>query len=177
MYILIAHAIVLKNYFPHKNKVIILHEQLGKISLFFDDKHQAARLCNGALMYCQVTTKQNGRYACDFIDTYFIPFHDAGYDLYFVHDLLKICLECMPDQNKVTEVFDLMIEIYQNLADLDACHKKIYLLKLFLFLDIFPEDKKIYQLVMQDFKLHDHNVDQVLQKALQYCWNSQVKYS
>lgn len=173
----IGHAIVLKNYFPKKNKVTILHEQFGKINFFIDEKHPAARLCNGALIYCDVVKKQTSGYQCDFVDAYFIPFDDTMYDLYFVHDILKICLLFMPDQNKMTDVFDMVIEIYQNLAGLPACHKKIYVLKMFLFLDIFPENKKLYQFVMQDPELHNHDMDDLLQKGLEYCWKSELNYS
>jgi uncharacterized protein YqkB len=174
---LIEHAIVLKNYFPKKNKITILHEQFGKISFFIDEKHLAARLCNGSLIYCHVVKKQTSGYQCDFVDAYFIPYDDQNYDLYFVHDALKICLQFMPERNKMTDIFDLVIEIYENLENLSDCQKKIYLLKLFLFLDVFPENKKLYQTVMQDNSLHNHDSDITLQQGLKYCWNSDVNYS
>ncbi len=172
-----SHAIVLKNYFPKKNKVTILHEQFGKINFYIDEKHQAARLCTGSLIYCDVIKKQTSGYQCDFVDAYFIPFDDHVYDLYFVHELLKICLQFMPDQTQITDVFDLMCKIYKNLAGLDRCKKNIYLLQLFLFLGIFPENKKLYQIVMQDDSLHNHDTDQLLEKSLNFCWNNDLNYS
>lgn len=175
---MIGHAIVLKNYFPKKNKVTILHEQFGKIHFFIDEKHQAARLCNGSLMYCDVVKKQSSSsYQCDFVDSYFIPFDDSVYDLYFIHDMLKICLQFMPDHMVMVDVFDLVMDIYNHLDGLQACQKKIYLLKLFLYLGIFPENKKLYQSVMQNNELHNHDSDELLQKALQYCWDSDENYS
>ena len=83
----------------------------------------------------------------------------------------------MPSQTSMTDVFDVIIEMYKNLAGLQSCQKKIYLLKLFLFLDVFPENKKLYQSVMQDSSLHNHDIDQLLQQSLKYCWNSEVNYS
>ncbi|MBP6870075.1 hypothetical protein KBC04_04285 [Candidatus Babeliales bacterium] len=173
---MIDHAIVLKNYFPKKNKITILHARFGKINFYVDEKHQAARLCNGSLMYCQIIKKQTS-YQCEFIDAYFVPFQDGQYDLYFIHDILKICLLFMPDQMSMADVFDLITGIYQELDDLQVCHKKIYLLKLFLYLGIFPENKKLYQHIMQDNKLHTHDSDILLQQALNYCWNSDGNYS
>jgi len=169
---LIDHAIVLKNYFPKKNKVTILHERFGKIDFYIDEKHSAARLCNGSLMYCQIIKKQS-MYQCDFIDAYYIP----SKDLYFIHDILKICLNFMPTQIMMDDVFDIILEIYQNLESLEDCQKKIVLLKLFLYLGVFPENKKLYQHVMQNNLLHNHDSDILLQQALSYCWNSGVNYS
>ncbi|MBV8660678.1 MAG: hypothetical protein JO129_00855 [Candidatus Dependentiae bacterium] len=175
---MIGHAIVLKNYFPKKNKVTILHEKFGKINFFVDEKQQAARLCNGSLIYCDVVKKQtSSTYQCDFIDAYFIPFNNEVHDLYFIHDILKICLKFMPDQMGMTDVFDLVTDIYQELEELQACQKKIYLLKLFLYLGIFPENKKLYQCVMQDKQLHSHDSDALLQQGLKYCWDNDENYS
>lgn len=170
---MIGHAVVLKNYFPKKNKVTILHEQFGKINFFIDEKHQAARLCNGSLIYCDVIKKKSS-YQCDFIDAYFIPFHTDSYDLYFIHDILKICLQFMPNQSMMSDVFDLVIDIYKSIHSLQSCQKKIFLLKLFLYIGIFPENKKLYHCVMQDNELHNHNSDVLLQQGLRYCWNSDV---
>ncbi len=173
---MIGHAIVLKNYFPKKNKVTILHEQFGKINFFVDEKHQAARLCNGSLIYCDVIKKQ-ASYQCDFIDAYFIPFNDSLCDIYFIHDVLKICLEFMPDKMHMSDVFDLIIDMYKQITGLQECQKKIYLLKLFLYLGIFPENKKLYQVVMQDKQLHTHDNDALLQLGVKYCWESDINYS
>lgn len=175
---MIAHALVLKNYFPKKNKVTILHEQFGKISFFVDEKHEAARLCNGSLMYCNIIKKtSSSSYQCDFVDAYFIPLHDSLYDLYFVHDVLKICLQFMPEKMSMKDVFALITEMYMQLEHLHGCHKKIYLLKLFLYIGIFPEDKKLYQSVMQHVDQHNHDSDELLQQGLKYCWNSDINYS
>ncbi len=175
---MIGHAIVLKNYFPKKNKVTIFHEQFGKINFFVDEKQQAARLCNGSLIYCDVVKKQSSSsYQCDFIDAYFVPFNDTLYDLYFIHDILKICLQFIPDHMAMTDVFDIVLDIYNNLEGLQGCQKKIYLLKMFLYIGVFPENKKLYQSVMQDRLLHNHDSDELLQQGLKYCWNSDVNYS
>jgi hypothetical protein len=130
------------------------------------------------LIYCDVVKKQSSAsYQCDFIDAYFVPFNDSLCDLYFIHDILKICLNFMPDQMSMSDIFDLVIDMYQKLDRLEECQKKIYLLKLFLFLGVFPENKNLYQHVMQDNQLHTHESDLLLQQGLKYCWNSDVNYS
>jgi dihydroneopterin aldolase len=67
--------------------------------------------------------------------------------------------------------------MYNHLEGLQACQKKIYLLKLFLYLGVFPENKKLYQSVMQDKQLHNHDNDALLQQGLRYCWDSDINYS
>lgn len=168
---MICHAIVLKNYFPKKNKVTLLHEQFGKINLFISEKQEASRLCNGSLIFCNIT-KRESSYTCDFIDAYFIPFDQDRYDLYFIHDLLKICLNFAPWQSVTTDVFDLFLEIYKQLDLLSVEQKKICLLKMFLYLGVFPEDKQLYQVVMQSYRLNNQDLNQILHKGLDYCWNS-----
>ena len=166
------HAIVIKNYFPKKNKVTILHERFGKINLYIHEKHPAARLCNGSFIYCHVIKKESS-YQCDVIDPYYVPVED----LYFIHDILKICLDFMPDQMPMEDVFDLIVLIYEWHENLSSCQKKIFLLKLFLYVGVFPENKKLYQHVMQDTMLHTHDSDILLQQALQYCWKADSNYS
>ena len=169
---MICHAIVLKNYFPKKNKVTILHEQFGKVNFFVNETKDASRLCNGSLIYCDVQ-KKDASYQCDFIDAYFVPFDQDRYDLYFVHDLLKICLNFAPWQIPMSDVFDAITQIYGQLESISTLDKKICLLKIFLFLGIFPEDKLLYQIVMQGYRTNIANIDETLNKALDNCFSSQ----
>ena len=168
---MICQAIVLKNYFPKKNKVTILHEQFGKINFFVNETKDASRLCNGSLIYCDVRKKESS-YQCDFIDAYFVPFEQDRYDLYFIHDLLKICLNFAPWQISMSDIFNLILEIYNKLESLSCEQKKVYLLKIFLYLGIFPEDKLLYQIVMQGYRLNITNIDELLYKGLHHCWAS-----
>lgn len=167
---MICHAIVLKNYVPCKNKVILLHERFGKITIFVQEKDLAARLCNGALIFCHIVKKQNSnKYTIDFIDPYFIP----QSDFYFMHDILKICLQFLPDEVGMVEVFNHIFDLYKKFDHLSGCQKKLSLLKLFLLVGIFPENKKLYQHVMQHQDLHACQNDQLLAEGLSYCWNSE----
>lgn len=169
---MIHHAVVLKNYVPEKNKLVLLHEQFGKITIYITQKDSAMRLCNGTILYCSVD-KKNNKYQLHFIDPYFVVYHDNQHDLYFLHQILKICLDCMPSENKMGDVFDLVLEIYKNLAHLKTCHKKIYILRLFLYLDIFPESSQLYQAVMQSAQLHEHKDDILLDKGIAYCFKTE----
>ena len=167
---MVYHALVLKNYFPKKNKVTILHEKYGKINFFVHENQDTSRLCNGSMMYCDIQ-KKDATYQCHFIDTYFIPLDQNKYDLYFIHDLLKICLNFVPWQVAMPDIFQMIIEIYRQLDNLSCEEKKIYLLKIFLYIGIFPEDKLLYQVVMQGHRLHIKNIDKLLYNALNFCWN------
>lgn len=169
-------AIVLKNSFPKKNKLILLHESLGKISIFFDEKHSAARLCNGSLVYCSVLKKQSS-FRCEQIEAYFIPMTFTLSDLSFMHDILKICLQFLPEQTSIPDLFELIVAMYSNLEHLPVCLQNIYLLRIFLYVGIFPENKKLYQSIVQQYELHNHDSDIMLQQGVQYCWKQDANYS
>jgi len=171
---LIAQAIVLQNSFPKKNKVTILHEQFGKISFFVHEKHPASRLCNGSLMYCEVE-KKGSVYTCNFIDAFFIPFSHSTLHAKFMYDILKICLNFMPDETIMDDVFSLVMYVYEQSHNLDFFQKKIILLRIFLYVGVFPEDKLLYQIVMQEGLQYSDRYDLVLQQGLTHCWQSQDK--
>jgi hypothetical protein len=168
---LICNAIVLKNWFPKKNKVTILHEHFGKINFFVNELQDASKLCNGSLIFCDIKKKESS-YQCDFIDIYFVPLDPHRYDLYFIHDILKICLNFAPWHIMMSDVVSLIVEIYKNLDSVSEQQKKIYLLKLFLYLGIFPEDIVLYQVVVQGYRSQVQDIDQLLHKGLDHCWMS-----
>lgn len=168
---MICNAIVLKNWFPKKNKVTVFHQQFGKINFYVNETQQASRLCNGSIIFCDIKKKESS-YQCDVVDIYFIPLNQEQYDIYFIHDILKICFNFAPWHMAMSDVFGLIIEIYETLEDLSEQQKKIYLLKLFLYIGIFPEDKMLYQIVMQKNRSDIQNLDQILYNGLNYCWAS-----
>lgn len=167
---MIHQALVLKNYFPKRNKVTIFHEKLGVISFYVHEKQQASFLCNGSLIYCNIK-KQQSSYQCDFVDAYYVPFNSATCDLYFIHDVLKLSLLFFPTATAMPEVFMIIMSLYEGLENLSTQQKKIYLLKIFLYIGVFPENKKLYQIVMQEYRLYSKDVDILLNKSLDYCWN------
>jgi hypothetical protein len=84
----------------------------------------------------------------------------------------------MPEQADVyRDIFPLLIKVYEKLDLLEPCQRKIYLLRLFLFVGIFPENKQVYQLVMQDSTLHVHDTDAILEQSLQFCWQHESNYA
>jgi len=169
-------AIVIKNYFPLKNRVKILHEQFGLISFFVHEKSAGALLCNGSLIYCNILKKKES-YHCDFVDPYFVPFDSNLCDFYFIQDVLRICLEFLPKETMVHEIFYLILEMYQSLESLTDIEKKSYQLKLFLCMGIFPHDVKLYKAVMLEQKNGNKDLECMFTKALAFCWQSQNNLS
>ena len=171
---MIAQAFVIKNYFPVRQSVMIFHQQFGKIHFFIQQKDQAALLCNGSLIYCDVV-KKNKSYQCLYVDPYFVPSSISIEHLYFIHDILKICYFFIPQEMMLSDVFNLIFTTYKQIHDLDDFTQKQYLLRLFLYLGIFPDNIRLYQVVMQEKIIFSQEVDQLFKKSLEYCWNFQEK--
>ena len=166
----VSHAFVLKNFFPQKHKVVVFHDLYGKITCFSSPKNQVARLCNGSFIRCMVS-KKNNHYQLDVVDIDFVLFDCNKYDIYFVHDVLKICYNILPFHAATPELFGLLEEVYKNLSIISSQQKKVYLLQIFLLLGIFPEDPQIYMIVTQNNKPLSDLQDEKIDKALLFCWN------
>lgn len=162
-------AFVLKNFFPHQHKIILLHETLGKISCYVSQKHKAVLLAHGALISLRVQIQKN-YYRLEDIDIVLSPYELVSYDLYFVHDILKICLKILPYHVQVTELFHLLCDIYRNLNNLTALQKKFYILQIFFAVELFPDNEKLYFLMMKQRKITEQD-HKLLQHGLYVCWD------
>ncbi len=167
---MIAQAFVIKNYFPARQTIAIFHQQFGKIHFFIQHKDQASLLCNGSLIYCDIV-KKNTIYQCLYVDPYFVPAGISLEHLYFVHDILKICKNYIPQEIMLPDVFDLIVYIYSQIHHFDNFTKKQYLLRLFLYVGVFPDNPSLYHYVMQEKLFFSQEIDLLFEKSLQYCWN------
>ncbi len=142
-------AFVIKNYIPMNQKVEILHFQYGKIVCMYPKNHQAAQLCAGSLIFCAVEKSQN---MYKFVDLS-IEFAPHGLDvehLQFIHDIMRLCQKTVPREIRVPEMFDFLLYVYRNLSQLSENGKSIVLLRLFLLLDLLPEQQDVYHIAIQD---------------------------
>jgi len=142
-------AIVIKNYIPMAQKVEILHYQHGKVMCMYPKSHQAAQLCAGSLVFCTVEKKHN---IYTFIDLSieFAPHGLSLEQLQFIYDIIKLCQKSIPRDICVPELFDFLLYVYRHLSELSEKGKSVAMLRLFLLLDLLPEQKGVYQIAIQD---------------------------
>lgn len=164
-----APAFVLKNYLPEKHKVIILHKYFGKISCIYNKNDAAARLCTGSLLFCTVS-KHKSWYEIDQIDVVMIPTNCLIQDITFFHEIVLLCLKILPTGIMVSELFDFLWYVFQNVKQLTDAGRHVVLLRLFLLFDLIPEHKQIYQSALQDpYNCIQDNTKQ-LAEFVTICW-------
>ncbi len=168
-HLLQASAIVLKNYLPEKQKVVILHKYLGKITCIYNKKDAAARLCTGSLFFCAVA-KQKSWYELDSIDVISIPTNCSMDDIRFFHEIVLLCLKIVPSQIMVSELFDFLWYVFQKGDQLTQVGKQIVMLRLFLLFDLLPENKAMYRCALQDPYGIVPDSEQQLSEFLIICW-------
>jgi hypothetical protein len=162
-------GIVLRSYFPQKNKAVILDRHLGKITCVV----KTQRLCVGAVATYQVTHQRNLCFINNFemID---IPFLVAQADILFLHHVLEICHYFIPMSSCEIQIFDLILFLYDHVSLVKASwFKKFFLFKLFTILGLYPEKKEgeapyFYQVLSLSIdKIAQKDIDLKIEKALE----------
>lgn len=128
-------GIVLKKYHPKKRVAVILDNDLGNIKCV--PGYQEPVL--GSLISYFIT-KQKPFCFIKNIEILHIPFKTAVDDILFLHHVLELCHEFIPPLCPSIEVFELIKYLYffPNMIKY-SIDKKIFLLKLFSLLGLYPE--------------------------------------
>ncbi|MBM17784.1 MAG: hypothetical protein CL947_01790 [Epsilonproteobacteria bacterium] len=167
---LVTQAFVLKNYIPEKYKVVILHKQLGKITCVYKgNKNKAARLCTGSLIVCTIE-QQKSWYEIVDVDIMFIPLTSSVTELTFFHHIVLLCLKLLPGGIAVGELFDYLLYVYNNIAQLSDQGRDVVLLRLFLLFDMLPEHKQMYRCAIQDPYNIENLSEQQTTEFIAICW-------
>ncbi len=157
-------AIVLNRLGNDSSGYFLLHQKLGKIRCF-SQYNKNNDLCVGALVSC--TIKKRGKYyVFEDVETDFIPFSAEENDIFFIHNLLKICLE-VPFESPVDDVFYHVISVYKRMHTFGDNEKNHALLQLFFLMALFPEDIHLYKIVINPSDLYD---EQIGNRGLELCW-------
>lgn len=167
----LAPAFVLKNYLPERQKVVILHKYLGKISCIYNKKDLAARLCTGSLLFCHIE-KQKSWFEITFVDVISIPENCSVQDITFFHGIVLLCLKIVPSGVMVAELFDFLWYVFSNISQLPERGRNIAMLRLFLLFDLLPENKIVYQYALQDPYNPSELRDKLLNEFLAICWKN-----
>ncbi len=170
-------GIVLKNYFPKKCKLSLFDSKIGKIAAV---PPVGNHIAVGSMIEYSITHQTS----CSFlyaVDVHDVPFHLAKDDILFLHHVLEICYYFIPMKSHSAELFMLLRILYTHDVWLHAKEiKKFFLLKLFVLLGLYPEDKKFkipsfHRLInvpfiqMIDEKIehyNEHTIDEWLQACI-----------
>ena len=151
-------GIVLKNY---GSKVVLFEEQRGRFTALV----HASSFAYGFMLYrklgadsshaelvikagtCVSYTMQNGQsYRSGYavlqeLEIELVPLVQARKDIYFLHDLLELCLYFIPEGTTEPEIFWFIMEVLKNFENyLDLTMQKKILGKLFAHIGVYPRE-------------------------------------
>jgi hypothetical protein len=170
---MIYQGIVLRSYFPEKQKVSVLDIQLGRINGIPQDTKMGMRLPHGSLI--AYTVKQVSvnfiLYDIDLID---LPLGWEFTNFLFFHQLLELCFYFLPLHAQAQEVFYLIKELYgsQDIINTPLA-KKLFLYRFFSVLGIYPVDARSYSAVF--FNLISHSIDSKVDESTYKIINNDLK--
>ena len=162
-------GIILKMQVPSLKKGILFDRDLGKIEITAAGNIE--RLSAGCTILYYYTSKKH-LYYLEMMEIIQAPFELARENIYFLHHILELCYFFLPFEVSNCEVFSLLELLLQNSEQVKyAWFKKIFLLRLFTFLGMYPEsqllqDKSIKRLLAGSFLQEDTVLDIHTHQAL-----------
>ncbi len=168
-------GIVLRTYVPRKQKLALFDYNLGRIECIVSLKNRGfiERLANGALLqyYAKPLHFLYELYEVELVD---LPTTFARHDIYFLHHILELYYYFLPSELPSPELFELVLFLFNPPAQLYCAHgKKMFLLKFFGTLGLFPEETvsfnpDIYRLISLPIEsMLKRNLDAPLQKEIE----------
>lgn len=130
-------GIVLKNYQPRKDKIAVVDAYFGKIECFMPSRPKQVH--TGSLM--RYFLRNVGTlYALEGIEVIEVPLALARCNLYFFHTILEISYYFLPLDAPGDAVFSMIRCLLFDYV-ITSRQKKIFLLRLFVQLGLYPEEK------------------------------------
>jgi hypothetical protein len=154
-------GIVLK-IFPQHHKITLLDQDLGVIEVVSDLSLKVKRLCNGAhIVY--VLQRQKNRYFLSAVDFIQVPFDWARHDILFLHHVLELTHYFLPPKSPQADIFHLIRILYASKARSTSLFKRLFLIRFFIFLGMYPEDEELLERMM---KIIEEPVDGIGQEIV-----------
>jgi len=155
-------GIILKNYYPQRQKISVLDRKMGKIQ-YPSPKNKAIPV--GSLIGYYVEQNRYNFYKINQLEILNIPFETATDDILFLHHVLEICYYFIPCGAEMQEIFNLLMYLYSFPYKLKyIIEKKLFLFKLFVSLGIFPEGKEFQTPYFHALSLQ--SIDTLISKKL-----------
>lgn len=161
-------AFIIKNYLPFSHKVLLLHKLHGKIFCMFGKNDHAALLTTGSLILCAIEKQRNIYHFLDLdidsnVDVLHVP---------LMHDIMRICLQQIPGNIAVPELFDFLLYVHHNMERFCDKARQVVMLRLFLMLDLLADDQSMYHAAILDPAGPINHDILELQKYVTICWDN-----
>jgi hypothetical protein len=128
-------GIVVKRYFPQKQKIVLFDDEWGKITCV--PPHD--RISLGTLLSYEIQQRNGMPFIYD-VELIAMPLDGGEMDILFVHHVLEVCYYFIPEQSIASEVYDMMMLLFTKQPCIrHPFFKKIFLFKLFVLLGIYPD--------------------------------------
>ncbi len=123
---------VLKNFYPSKQKLLLLDHQHGCIeAVVMNQASTIHRLCTGSLIAYHLEERQSLPWA-NAINILDMPFAWAREDILFLHHVLEIVQQFSAPGQTQPHIFALLTSLYSNPVRSSRLFKKQLLAQLFL---------------------------------------------
>ncbi len=142
-------GIIVKTFFPRKQKVIVFDRKLGKLECVPHRPDIRA----GSLITYTYNSGQSVPFLknMNIID---VPLDLVREDILFVHHILEVCFYFLSAHQPAPEIFDLLLKLYHSEKVLQTHQsKKLFLFLLFWKLGIAPEHKQFDQVYFRNLAI------------------------
>ncbi|KKP35875.1 MAG: hypothetical protein UR26_C0002G0177 [candidate division TM6 bacterium GW2011_GWF2_32_72] len=140
------YSIVLKNFYPNKQKLILLDKNLGKIECIFISKPNH-HICTGTILNYLLEEKSQ-IYKITNYSIEYTPILLATQNIFFLHKILETTLffSSFDSQEHSKHTFNLLCYLYhKGNLNFSINFQQLSVLKLFLCLGIFHEEKNDWE--------------------------------
>lgn len=153
-------GIIIKTFFPQKQKIAVFDNRLGKIVCV--PPHE--RLCLGSVILYSAS-ERNNMYFIHQVEMIDVPFNLAHDDILFLHHVLELLYYFVPIGSGDEQLFYIIQSLYQSSTWRNTPQfKKMFLCKFFIFLGMHPEESLVSKKLL--YKLTALSVDMLFQESL-----------
>jgi len=151
-------GIILKTYFPHKRKIVLLDQKNGKINAV--PPHENVQ--PGVIIAYTVASSWSPCSFLNNVEIIYAPLMLAQNDILFIHHFLELCYYLIPYGICDESVFDLIYQAYKTLEKKPLHSERYKLLVLYKLLNqvgLYCEDTTYH--TMQYYKLAKGPIEEV----------------
>ena len=139
-------GIVVKRYFPQKQKIVLFDDEWGKITCV--PPHD--RISLGTLLSYETQVRNGVMFIYD-VELIAMPFDGLEIDILFVHHVLEVCYYFIPIGSAEFQIYPFLINIMRSFDDISSVRiQKGLICKILAHLGVYPINSHL-ALPLEDF--------------------------